>query len=110
MTETDSSKAASSEEKFSRSIGAQERRKLRANRTRSQVWSGLGMLGLVGWSVGTPTLLGTFIGVWLDKQHPGRHPWTLSLLLAGLCVGCANAWHWISRELQAMQREQEEDP
>jgi ATP synthase protein I len=109
MAERDSGKNTSPEETFSRSVGEQERRKLRAMQARSQVWSGLGMLGLVGWSVGAPTLLGTFIGVWLDNRHPGTRSWTLTLLFAGLCVGCANAWHWITREQKAIHREEEKE-
>jgi ATP synthase protein I len=94
---------------FSREVGAQENRKLQARRTPAQVWSGLGMLGLIGWSVCLPTLLGAWLGQWLDKRHPGAHPWTLILLVAGLCLGCANAWHWITQEQSAIHREQEED-
>ena len=93
---------------FSREVGAQESRKLKARRAPAQVWSGLGMLGLIGWSVCLPTLLGTWLGVWLDKKHPGTHAWTLALLVAGLCLGCANAWHWITREKSAIHREQED--
>ncbi len=93
---------------FGHTVGAQERRKLRAARKGSPVWSGLGMLGLVGWSVGIPTLLGVFLGRWLDARHPGSRPWTLTLLFAGLCVGCANAWHWIRRQQQEIQREEDE--
>ena len=43
-------------------------RKLRARRhvTRT-VWFGLGMMGLIGWSVGILTLLGVALGLWLDR-------------------------------------------
>jgi ATP synthase protein I len=92
---------------FSRNVGAQESRKLTARRSRAHIWPGLGMLGLIGWSVCLPTVLGAWLGLWLDKQHPGRHAWTLSLLVAGLCIGCANAWHWISKEQSAIRRGQE---
>jgi ATP synthase protein I len=44
----------------------------------------LGMMGLIGWSVAVPTLLGAALGIWLDKHHPGKHSWTLALLVAGL--------------------------
>ncbi len=106
MVESEPGKS-SPHETFSRTVGAQERRKLRASRTHSQVWSGLGMLGVVGWSIGTPTLLGTFIGIWLDRRHPGAHSWTLTLLFAGLCLGCATAWRWITREQNEIHREEE---
>ena len=94
---------------FSRDVGAQENRKLHAQRARAPVWSGLGMLGLIGWSVCLPTLLGAWLGVWLDERHPGTHAWTLALLVAGLCVGCANAWHWITKEQAAINADQGDD-
>ena len=94
---------------FSRNVGAQEQRKLLAQRSGAHIWPGLGMLGLIGWSICLPTLLGAWLGAWLDHQQPGRHSWTLSLLVAGLCLGCANAWHWVSREQLAIRREQESE-
>ncbi len=66
------------------------------------VWSGLGKMGLIGWSVVVPTLLGAALGIWLDKNHPGAHPWTLALLMAGLTLGCLNAWHWVAKEERDM--------
>jgi ATP synthase protein I len=93
---------------FSRNVGAQEARKLIARRSPAHIWPGLGMLGLIGWSVCLPTVLGTWLGAWLDHQHPGRHAWTLPLMVAGLCFGCANAWHWINREQRAIQLRQEQ--
>jgi ATP synthase protein I len=90
-------------------VGAQAARKLKARRNPTPgVWFGLGMMGLVGWSVVVPTLLGAALGLWLDKHHPGTHRWTLALLMAGLVVGCANAWHWVAREEQAMRAEEED--
>ncbi|WP_420992896.1 AtpZ/AtpI family protein [Cupriavidus sp. 30B13] len=90
-------------------VGAKARRKLRARRQGVPgVWSGLGMMGLVGWSVVVPTLLGAALGIWLDRHHPGRHSWALALLVAGLVLGCFNAWRWVAREDQAMRRDAEE--
>jgi ATP synthase protein I len=100
----------SADQTFSHDVGVQEIRKLRARQTRPQVWSGLGMLGLIGWSVCLPTLLGAWLGRWLDQRHPGTHGWTLALLVAGLCVGCANAWHWIIKEQSVIRRGQEDKP
>ncbi len=93
---------------FSRNVGAQEKRKLRANRRGAHVWSGLGMVGMIGWSVGVPTLLGILVGRWLDSRHPETRSWTLSLLVAGLCIGCANAWHWITTEQKAIHDEKDD--
>jgi ATP synthase protein I len=83
---------------FSREIAAKAARKLRARTSNQGVWFGLGMLGLIGWSVVVPTLLGTALGIWLDNRHPGRHSWTLMLLVIGLAIGCLNAWHWVDKE------------
>ena len=93
---------------FSREVGAKAARKLRAQRHVTQgVWFGLGMMGLIGWSVAIPTLLGAALGIWLDKRYPGTHSWTLALLVAGLAIGCLNAWHWVSKEDKEMREEQE---
>jgi ATP synthase protein I len=95
-----------SEDRLSRRIASQERRKLRARRHRAHgTWFGLGMYGLVGWSVVIPTLLGVAAGVWIDRNWPGRFSWTLMLLVAGLLVGCWNAWYWISLEQRAIRDE-----
>ncbi len=91
-------------------VGSSATRKLKARRHRSQgVWFGLGMMGLVGWSVVVPTLLGAALGIWLDKNHPGQHSWTLALLVGGLTVGCLNAWHWVAKEEKAIAQEQEDN-
>ena len=95
---------------FIRQVGAKETRKLKAQRKVTQtVWSGLGMMGLVGWSVAVPTLLGAALGIWLDNRHPGSHSWTLMLLVIGLAIGCLNAWHWVAKEDKEMREEQEDN-
>lgn len=108
---TSSNETASnkSEAAFIRQVGAKETRKLRAQRKAVQtVWLGFGMMGLVGWSVAIPTLLGTALGIWLDKRYPGIHSWTLSLLIIGLFVGCLNAWYWVAKETRAIQEDLDE--
>jgi ATP synthase protein I len=95
---------------FAGQIRVKAERKLRARRhPTSGVWFGLGMMGLIGWSVVVPTLMGAAAGMWLDREHPGKHSWTLSLLAAGLAIGCLNAWHWIAKEDKAIREEQEDD-
>ena len=95
---------------FSRQVDAKATRKLRAQRlvTRT-VWSGLGMMGLVGWSVVLPTLLGAALGMWLDSRYPGARSWTLALLVAGLALGCLNAWHWLAREGREIRAQEGDD-
>lgn len=94
---------------FARQVGEKETRKLQAQgRVLRTVWSGLGMMGLVGWSVAVPTLLGAALGIWLDKHYPATHSWTLALLVAGLCLGCANAWRWVAKEGREMHKAMEQ--
>jgi len=91
-------------------VGIKAGRKLKAQRNAAPgVWFGLGMMGVIGWSVTVPTLLGAALGLWLDQRYPGGRSWTLALLVAGLTLGCLNAWHWVSKEDQAMRDEQEND-
>ncbi len=91
-------------------VGAKAARKITARRNATpDVWFGLGMMGLIGWSVVVPTLLGAALGLWLDRHHPGTRSWTLALLMAGLALGCLNAWHWVAKEGRAMQERKEDD-
>jgi predicted F0F1-ATPase subunit len=61
---------------LSQEVGAKAARKLQARRNTRTVWFGLGMMGLIGWSVAIPTLLGAALGLWLDSSIraaiPGR--------------------------------------
>jgi ATP synthase protein I len=100
-------RAAEAESALAAQIGAKAARKLKARTSTQGVWFGLGMMGLIGWSVVVPTLLGAALGLWLDEHHPGKHAWTLALLVAGLAVGCANAWFWVAKEEKAMREEAE---
>jgi ATP synthase protein I len=85
------------------------RRKLeaRGNSARA-VWFGLGMMGVIGWSVVIPTVGGAAIGLWLDKHFAAGTRWTLTLLVAGLSIGCINAWLWVAKEDKAMHDVQSE--
>jgi ATP synthase protein I len=91
-------------------IAAKEGLKLRARRNskRSPLY-GLGLFGLVGWSVVVPTLIGAALGSWLDKNHPGSLSWTLNLLIIGLVIGCFNAWFWIQKENRGIDKELEDN-
>jgi ATP synthase protein I len=99
-----------SQKTLAEQVGAKAARKMKARRNSGQdVWFGLGMMGLIGWSVVVPTLLGAAVGLWLDKYHAGKHAWTLALLVAGLALGCFNAWNWVAKEDKAIREEQEND-
>lgn len=83
-------------------------KELRKQQARKQgaapVWFGLGMYGLVGWSVAIPTLAGIAAGVWIDSTFDTTYSWTLMLLFVGVVIGCLNAWYWVKREGRHAQR------
>jgi ATP synthase protein I len=95
---------------LSEKVGVKAARKLHARRRNKRTtWLGLGMMGLIGWSVAVPTLLGVGLGVWIDRSYPGRYSWTLMLLIGGLIIGCLTAWYWVAKEEKQIREEEEED-
>ena len=83
---------------FTRKVGAKEARRVKGKiQSGDTVWFGLGMFGVVGWSVAIPTLIGTALGYWIDTSWPSRFSWTLMFLILGVALGCLNAWYWVEK-------------
>ena len=94
------------QDEFAEEVAEKEVRRVRARQRRARgVWFGLGTFGLVGWSVAVPTMIGVAIGIWVDTTWPGGFSWTLMLLVAGMVIGCLNAWYWVQRERDAIEEE-----
>lgn len=55
----------------------------------------LAQIGVLGWMIVLPMLLGMFAGRWLDGRFNSGVFWTAPLLLAGLALGCWSAWRWM---------------
>ena len=72
-------------------------RKKQPRSNKNLFWSGFSVFGIIGWSIVLPSLLGAALGLWLDENHPRQQPWVLALLLAGLSLGCFNAWRILER-------------
>ncbi len=109
MFEEDKTTSASVETTFSQQVGAQAARKLKAQRRGpTSVWFGLGMSGLVGWTVAIPTVVGAALGIWVDMRYPSSYSWALMLMLGGLVIGCSSAWNWVQSEYQDMQEDTNE--
>lgn len=85
-------KLTPSAERMIREVGVKQERIARGQGQKDNMWSSIAILGVVGWSVTVPTLLGVVLGVWIDHRWPSRFSWTLTLLMAGLATGCTNAW------------------
>jgi len=80
---------------------------VRRHRERQERWQregersigqNLAMIGALGWTIVTPTLIGIFAGRWLDGVFGSGIFWTLGLLVAGLAVGCGLGWKRMHRE------------
>jgi ATP synthase protein I len=95
MSPTNKSRA----NRFSLQVAEKEARKLKAlHEKKESALMGFGMFGMIGWSVAVPVLLGTALGVWLDKTYPQSFSWILTCLALGLIMGCTIAWNWINSE------------
>jgi ATP synthase protein I len=96
---SDSRKPRSPGDAVTEKVAQRADRKLRSRRRAHRpVWYALGMYGLVGWSIAMPAVAGAALGLWLDRKFPSSFSWTLTLLSAGLILGCVNAW--VKRESQ----------
>lgn len=99
MAEKPSTPPEKAPEGLSKTVGQRARRKQKARaQTHRTAWFGLGMFGLVGWSIAIPTLSGIALGAWADRRWPGDPSWTLTFLIIGVALGCLNAWYWIKQE------------
>jgi ATP synthase protein I len=98
------------ERSLTTAVGKKASRMLKARaKTGQNGWLGLGVAGIIGWSVVVPTLLGAAAGMWLDKHAPSEHGWTLALLVAGLTLGCFNAWVWVAKQEAEIREDEESD-
>ncbi|HEY8160701.1 MAG: AtpZ/AtpI family protein [Methylocystis sp.] len=58
----------------------------------------LGQIGVLGWTIVTPTLLGLFVGRWLDKNMHSGVFFSAPLVMLGAALGLWLAWKWMSRQ------------
>jgi ATP synthase protein I len=69
-----------------------ERRERWQREGERSIGQNLAMIGALGWTIVLPTLIGIFLGRWLDQHFNAGIFWTLGLLVAGLTLGCTLAW------------------
>jgi ATP synthase protein I len=58
----------------------------------------LSQIGVLGWIIVTPMLIGVFLGRWIDAKFATGIFWTAPLLLLGAALGCWSAWKWMQSE------------
>jgi len=80
-------------ERLSEAVKTRQERRARSKREGERsIGQNLAMIGALGWTIIFPTLAGIFAGRWLDRHFNMGIFWTLSLLAAGLALGCMLAW------------------
>jgi len=55
----------------------------------------LAQIGVLGWMIVLPGLVGVFAGRLLDRWLGSGIFWTGPLLIAGVAIGCWGAWRWM---------------
>ena len=71
---------------------------------------GLGVFGMIGWSIAVPTVGGAFLGLWLNQVAPQTFSWPIALILGGVVIGGIIAWTWISQETPSQSAHNREMP
>jgi len=70
----------------------------RRERDASSFWRSLGVIGSVGWPIVLGGVGGALAGRWLDAHWNMGIRITLTLLVAGVALGAAIAWHLVRPE------------
>ena len=76
----------------------QERRSRWLSEGEASVARFVGQIGVLGWIIVTPTLIGLFVGRWLDRTFGSGIFWSAALLLVGVTAGFWSAWRWMHRQ------------
>jgi ATP synthase protein I len=58
----------------------------------------LAQVGVLGWIIVVPMLIGVFVGRWLDQTFHSGVFWTAPLLMIGLALGGWSAWRWMNSQ------------
>jgi ATP synthase protein I len=58
----------------------------------------LGQIGVLGWAIVTPILIGVVIGRWLDRTFDAGVFFTAPLIMLGAMAGLWTAWRWMHRQ------------
>jgi ATP synthase protein I len=58
----------------------------------------LGQIGVLGWAIVTPVLIGVVIGRWLDRTFDTGVFFSAPLIMLGAAAGLWTAWRWMHRQ------------
>ncbi|OJU23817.1 MAG: hypothetical protein BGN91_08340 [Nitrobacter sp. 62-13] len=75
-----------------------ERRDIWKKEGEPSVMRFVGQIGVLGWIIVTPTLIGLFVGRWLDHKLGTGIFWSAPLLMSGVTIGFWSAWRWMHQQ------------
>ncbi len=80
-------------EAMKKAVAERRRRKQQSEQEGERsIWQNLSMIGAFGWLIVVPTLLGAFLGRWLDDLFGTGVFFSGSLIFLGACLGGVMIW------------------
>jgi ATP synthase protein I len=76
---------------------AAERERQGAENPEPSLGTRLGQIGILGWTIVVPTLLGVALGRWLDQKFATGVFFSAPLIMIGAAIGFWSAWKWMHR-------------
>ena len=77
---------------------AAERDGMRRKDVEPSLGQRLGQIGVLGWAIVAPILLGVVAGRWLDAALKTGIFFTAPLIMLGAAAGLWTAWRWMHRQ------------
>ncbi|MEO6972592.1 MAG: AtpZ/AtpI family protein [Rhodoferax sp.] len=79
-------------------LRAQQRERAAQVDPETSVSRRLAQVGVLGWTIVVPMLLGLFLGRWFDRLLGTHAMFAAALLLLGAGLGLWSAWRWMHRQ------------
>ncbi len=76
---------------------AAERRREGIETPEPSLGTRLGQIGILGWTIVVPTLIGVALGRWLDRTFATGVFFSAPLIMIGAAFGMWSAWKWMHR-------------
>jgi len=77
---------------------AAKRAEAARNEREPSVAARLGQIGVLGWAIVAPILIGVVIGRWLDRTLGTGIFFSAPLIMLGAAAGLWTAWRWMHRQ------------
>ena len=78
-------------------LAAERDRRAREDR-QPTVAGRLGQIGVLGWAIVAPILVGVVAGRWLDRAFGTGIFFTAPMIMLGAAAGMWTAWRWMRRQ------------